>query len=122
MKKERVSGSKKTKTETISKLKNLFDLGGELPIFSAISSVDVQNLNLSITRNIRDLLISLIQQSGVRDFLNLHTKCMDPKQNLNDLSDIVCDKYLAAENEILKVKLEEVDKEYTYLRSEVKSK
>ena len=45
---------------------------------------------------------------------------MDPKPNFNnDLTDI-CDKDLIAENEILKVKLEEADKENTFLRGEVK--
>ena len=35
---------------------------------------------------------------------------MDPKPNFNnDLTDIICDKDLIVENEILKVKLEEAD-------------
>ena len=38
----------------------------------------------------------------------------------NDLSNIICDKDLVIENEILKVKLEEADKENTFLRGEVK--
>ena len=46
---------------------------------------------------------------------------MDRKLNFdNNLSDITCDKDLVAENEILKVKLEEADKENTFLRGEVK--
>ena len=45
---------------------------------------------------------------------------MDPKSNFNDLSDVICDKDLVIENEILKVKLEEADKENTFLRGEVK--
>ena len=46
---------------------------------------------------------------------------MDPKPNFNnDLSDIICDKDLVVENGILKVKLEEADKENAFLRSEVK--
>ena len=46
---------------------------------------------------------------------------MEPKPNLNnDLSDITCDEDLFVENEILKVKLEEADKENTFLRGEVK--
>ena len=46
---------------------------------------------------------------------------MDPKPNFNnDLTDIICDKDLIVENEILKVKLEGVDKENTFLRGEVK--
>ena len=46
---------------------------------------------------------------------------MDRKPNFNnDLSDIICDKDLVVENEILKVKLEEADKENTFLRGEVK--
>ena len=37
---------------------------------------------------------------------------MDPKPNFNnDLTDIICDKDLIVENEILKLKLEEADKE-----------
>ena len=53
-------------------------------------------------------------------FLNLRTKCMGPKTNFNnDLSDIICDKDLVVENEILKLKLEEADQEYTFLRNEV---
>ena len=46
---------------------------------------------------------------------------MDPKPNFNnDLTDIICDKNLVVENEILKVKLEEADEENTFIRSEVK--
>ena len=46
---------------------------------------------------------------------------MDPKPNFNnDLTDIICDKDSIVENEILKVKLEEADKENTFLRGEVK--
>ena len=46
---------------------------------------------------------------------------MDPKRNTkNDLTDIICDKDLIVENEILKVKLEEADKENTFLKDEVK--
>ena len=46
---------------------------------------------------------------------------MDPKPNFNnDLTDIMCDKDLIVENEILKGKLEEADKENTFLRGEVK--
>ena len=47
---------------------------------------------------------------------------MDPKANFNnDPSDIICDKDLIVENEILKVKLEEADKKNTFLRDEVKN-
>ena len=42
---------------------------------------------------------------------------MDPKPNLNNN---LCDKGLVVENETLKVKLEEADKENTFLRGEVK--
>ena len=46
---------------------------------------------------------------------------MEPRRNLNNyLSDIMCDKDLVVENEILKVKLEEADKENIFLRGEVK--
>ena len=49
---------------------------------------------------------------------------MDRKPNCNnDLSDIICDKDLVVENEMkkkMKVKLEEADKENTFLRGEVK--
>ena len=46
---------------------------------------------------------------------------MDRKPNFNnDLSDITCDKDLVVENQILKVKLEEADKENRVLRDEVK--
>ena len=42
---------------------------------------------------------------------------MDGKPNFNnDLSAIIYDKDLVAENEILKVKLEEADKENAFLR------
>ena len=45
---------------------------------------------------------------------------MDRKLNFdNNLSDIICDKDLVAENQILKVKLEEAGKENTFLRGEV---
>ena len=46
MKKKRVSVSKKTKIETITKLKKVIDLGEELPIFSAVSNVNLKNLDL----------------------------------------------------------------------------
>ena len=38
----------------------------------------------------------------------------------DDLSDITCNKDLVVENEILKVKLEEADKENSFLRGEYK--
>ena len=121
MKKERVTASKKTKT--IAKLKTAIDLGEYLLNFSAISNVDLENLNLSITTNIKYLLAALFQQiKEIKDFVNLRTKCMDPKPNFNNnLSDLICDNNLVVENETLKVKLEEADKEYTFLRDEVKN-
>ena len=120
MKENPVKASKKMKT--ITKPKTVIELDEDVPIFSAVSNVDLENLNISITINIKDLLVPLIQQiREIRDFLNLRTKCMDPKPNLNnDLTDIICDKDLIVENEILKVKLEEADKENTFLRDEVK--
>ena len=120
MKKEHINASKKTKT--ITKPKTVINLDEDLPIFSAVSNVNLENLNISITANIRDLLAPLIQQiREIRDFLNLCTKCMDPKPNFNnDLTDIICDKDLVVESEILKVKLEEAHKENTFLRGEVK--
>ena len=46
---------------------------------------------------------------------------MDRKPNFNnDLSDIIRDKDLVVANEIIKLKLEEADKENTFLRGEVK--
>ena len=106
--KERVTASKKTKTETITKPTTVIDLDEKLPLFSAVSNVDLKNLNQSTTRDIKNLLAPLIQQiREMRDLLNLHIKCMDPKPNLNnDLSDITCDKDLVVEDEILEVKLE----------------
>ena len=59
MKKERVIASKKMKT--ITKPKTVIDLGEDLPIFSAVSNVDLENLNLLITANIKDLLAPLTQ-------------------------------------------------------------
>ena len=92
MKKECVIASKKTKT--FKKLKTVIDFGEDLPIFSTASNIDLENLNLSITANIKDLLAPLTQQiRELKYFLNLHIKCMDLKQNFkNDLSDITCDK------------------------------
>ena len=88
-------------------------------IFSAVSKVDLENLNLSKTVNIKDLLVPVTQQiRDLRDFLNLHTKCMDQKLNF-DINLSKSDKDLVVENEILKVKLE-ADKENTFLRGEVK--
>ena len=117
MKKERVTASKKTKT--IPKPKTVVNLGED---FSAVSNVDLENLNLSITTNIKDFLASLFQQiREIRDFLNLRNKFMDPKPNLNNyLSDVICDKDFVVEIEILKVKLEEADKENTFPKGEVK--
>ena len=66
MKKERVTASEKMKT--ITKPKTVIDLGKDLPIFSAVSNVDLENLNLSITTNIKDLLPPLIQQ--IREIRN----------------------------------------------------
>ena len=62
-----------------------------VPIFSAVSNVDLENLNISITAYVKDLLVPLIQQNReIRDFLNLRSKCMDPKRNFNnDLTDII---------------------------------
>ena len=76
----------------------------------------------SITTNIKDLLKPLTQQTReMNDFLNLHTKCIDPKLNLNNaLSDIICDQDLLIENKIFKVKLEVADKENTFQRGDVK--
>ena len=76
-----------------TKPKTIIDLGKDLPIFSAISNVDLENLNLSITANIKDLLAPLTQHiRELREFLNLLTKCMDRKPNFNnDVSDIICD-------------------------------
>ena len=76
----------------------------------------------SITTNIKDLLKPLTQQTReMNDFLNLHTKCIDPKLNLNNaLSDITCDQDLLIENKIFKVKLEVADKENTFQRGDVK--
>ena len=59
MRKERVIASKKTKT--IKKPNTVIDLGEDLPIFSAVSNFDLENLNLSITANIKDLLAPLAQ-------------------------------------------------------------
>ena len=73
MKNERVTSSKKT--ETIAKPKTIINFGEDLTIFFAISNVDLENLNLSITTNIEDLLVPLIQQiTEIKDFLNLRTK------------------------------------------------
>ena len=41
---------------TAKKPRNVIDLSEELSIFSAVSSVDLENLNLSIITNIKDLL------------------------------------------------------------------
>ena len=77
---------------------------------------------MSITANIKYLLAPITQQiRELRDFLKFHTKYMHPKLNFdNNLSDIISDKALLVENEILKVKLEEADKEKTFLRGEIK--
>ena len=80
MKKERVIPIKKMKA--ITKPETVIDLGEDLSIFSAVSNVDLENLNLSITANTKDLLAPLTQQiRELRDFLNIHTKFMDQKPN-----------------------------------------
>ena len=61
MKKESVTACKKTKT--ITKLKTLIDLGEDFPIFFVVSNVDMENLNLSITATIKDLVAPLISKS-----------------------------------------------------------
>ena len=107
MKKERVIASKKAKT--ITKPKAVIYFGEDLPIFSGVSNVNLENRNISVTAIIKDLLAPLIQQiREIRDFLNLHTKCMD--------KDIICDKGLVVL--VLKVRLE-ADKENTFLRGGV---
>ena len=108
--------------KTITKPKAVFDIDYDLPIFSAVSNVDIENVNFSITANIKDHLARLtLQIREVRDFLNLHFKCMGRKLNFdNDLSDITCDKDLVVENDILKIKLQEADKDNTFLSCEVK--
>ena len=83
MKIKRVTASKKRKT--VTKAKTVIDLGEELPIFSPVSNVDLENLNLSITTNIKDLLASLIPQiRDIKDILNLRIKYMDQKLNFNN--------------------------------------
>ena len=54
--KKHVFARKKTKTEFITKPKNVINLDKELPIFSAISNVALDNLNLSMATNIKDYL------------------------------------------------------------------
>ena len=61
MKKESVTACKKTKT--ITKLKTLIDFGEDFPIFFVVSNVDMENLNLSITATIKDLVAPLISKS-----------------------------------------------------------
>ena len=78
MKKKRVTASKKTKT--ITKLKTVIHHSENLPIFPAGSNVMEENINLSITMNIKDLLARLIQQiRAIRDFPNIRTKYIGPK-------------------------------------------
>ena len=87
MKKESVIASKKTKT--ITKPNIAIDFGEDLPIFFAVSNADLENLYLSITANIKDLLAPFTQEiRELRDFLNLHTKCM-PKTKLI-LPKVIC--------------------------------
>ena len=112
--------ARKQKLKLLKNQKIFIDLGEDLQNFCAVSNVDLENLNLSITTNIKYLLATFFQQiREIRDFLNLQTKCMDPKTNLNNLSDIVCDKDLVVEKKTLKVKTGEADKENTFLRGEV---
>ena len=61
MKKESATACKKTKT--ITKLKTFIDLGEDFPIFFVVSNVDMENLNLSITATIKDLVAPLISKS-----------------------------------------------------------
>ena len=114
MKKEHVIASKKITITVIT----VIDPGEDLPIFLQFRMLIWRTL----IANIKDLLAPLTQQMReLRDFLNLPTKCMDRKLNFdNNLCDIICDKDLVVENEILKIKLEEADKENTLLRGEVK--
>ena len=98
MKTERVSASKKAKKRC--------QLGEELPIFSATSNVDLYNLNLSVTTNIRNLLTPFIQQARRKRFSKPPHQMYGPKPNLNNnFSDIICDKDLVVKNKILKVNL-----------------
>ena len=45
--------------KTITKPKAVFDIDYDLPIFSAVSNVDIENVNFSITANIKDHLARL---------------------------------------------------------------
>ena len=48
---------------------------------------------------------------------------MDTKANLNnDIPGMICDKDLTIENKILKLKLEETNKENTFLKGEAKDR
>ena len=60
----------------------LIDLDKNLPIFSALSNVDLENLNLSITTNIKDLLASLIQQIRENRFSKSSHQMYEPKIKL----------------------------------------
>ena len=79
-KKKRVNASKKTKT--ITKPKTVIDLDKNLPIFSALSNIDLENLHLSITTNIKDLLASLIQQIREKRFSKSSRQMYEPKIKL----------------------------------------
>ena len=85
----------------------LWILAENYQFFSTVSNVDLENLNLSITTNIRDILTPLIQQvREIRDFLNLHA---GPKTKPNDdLSDIICHKDLFKENAFLRGEVEDL--------------
>ena len=49
--------TRKRKLKLLQSQKNVIDLAEELPIFSAVSNADLENLNVSITRmDIKDLL------------------------------------------------------------------
>ena len=90
------------KKRKLSQNQKLLSISEDLPFFSAVSNVDLENLNLSITVNIKDLLAPLTQQiRELRDFLNFLTRFMDGKPNFkNDFFNIICDKDLLVENEI----------------------
>ena len=85
--------------------------------YQFFSAVDLESLNLSITTDIKDLLTLVIQQVREPYTPNI---CTQKQTLIVNLSNIICDKDLVLENQILKVKLEESGKENTFPRGEVK--
>ena len=80
MKKNPANASKKTKT--ITKPKTVIDLDEDVPIFSAVSNVDLENPNISITDQQRSLSTTYSANQRDKRFSKPSHQMYGPKTKL----------------------------------------